>query len=35
MVSPAWLTIDPTWAPLKSDPHFQQLLAQPAKPPTA
>jgi TolB-like protein/tetratricopeptide (TPR) repeat protein len=35
IVSPAWLTIDPTWAPLKSDPHFQQLLAQPAKPPTA
>jgi tetratricopeptide (TPR) repeat protein len=35
MISPAWLAIDPTWAPLKNDPHFQQLLAMPAKPPTA
>jgi tetratricopeptide (TPR) repeat protein len=33
-VSPAWLTIDPTWAPLKGDPHFARLIAQPATPPT-
>ena len=30
LVSPAWLRIDPTWAPLKGDPHFERLLAQPA-----
>jgi eukaryotic-like serine/threonine-protein kinase len=29
-ISPAWLTIDPTWAPLKGDPRFERLLAQPA-----
>jgi len=34
MVSPAWLTIDPAWAPLKGDPHFARLIAQPATPPT-
>jgi eukaryotic-like serine/threonine-protein kinase len=28
-ISPAWLRIDPTWAPLKGDPRFQRLLAQP------
>jgi TolB-like protein/tRNA A-37 threonylcarbamoyl transferase component Bud32/tetratricopeptide (TPR) repeat protein len=33
MVSPAWLTIDPAWAPLRGDPHFAQLIAQPAIPP--
>jgi eukaryotic-like serine/threonine-protein kinase len=35
MVSPAWLTIDPAWAPLKGDPHFARLIAQPATPPTS
>jgi TolB-like protein/tRNA A-37 threonylcarbamoyl transferase component Bud32/tetratricopeptide (TPR) repeat protein len=34
MISPAWLTIDPAWAPLKGDPHFARLIAQPATPPT-
>jgi tetratricopeptide (TPR) repeat protein len=29
-ISPAWLRIDPTWAPLKSDPRFERLIAQPA-----
>jgi hypothetical protein len=26
-ISPAWLRIDPTWAPLKSDPRFERLIA--------
>ena len=26
-LSLAWLTIDPTWAPLKGDPRFERLLA--------
>ena len=33
MISPKWLTIDPAWAPLKGDPHFERLIAQPATPP--
>jgi serine/threonine-protein kinase len=32
-ISPAWLTIDPTWAPLKSDSRFQRLIARPAMSP--
>jgi eukaryotic-like serine/threonine-protein kinase len=35
VVSPKWLAIDPAWGPLKGDPHFESLIAQPAKPPTA
>jgi hypothetical protein len=34
LLSPKWLTIDPTWAPLKGDPHFARLVARPATPPT-
>ncbi len=34
MLSPKWLTIDPTWAPLKGDPHFTRLVAQLTTPPT-
>ena len=30
VVSPAWLRIDPTWAPLHGDPRFERLIAQPA-----
>jgi eukaryotic-like serine/threonine-protein kinase len=33
-LSPAWLAIDPTWAPLKGNPHFARLISQPAAPPT-
>ncbi len=33
-VSPAWLRIDPTWAPLRGDPHFEQLLTQPTTSPS-
>jgi serine/threonine-protein kinase len=33
-ISPAWLRIDPTWAPLRGDPRFQRLIAQPATTPT-
>jgi eukaryotic-like serine/threonine-protein kinase len=34
-VSPAWLTIDPTWTPLHGNPRFERLVAQPATPPIA
>jgi hypothetical protein len=27
-LTPAWLRIDPTWAPLKDNPRFQRLIAQ-------
>ena len=26
-LTPAWLAIDPTWAPLKGNPRFQRLIA--------
>jgi hypothetical protein len=26
-VTPAWLRIDPTWAPLKGNPRFERLIA--------
>jgi hypothetical protein len=26
-LSPAWLKIDPTWAPLRGNPRFQRLIA--------
>jgi TolB-like protein len=29
-ISPAWLKIDPTWTPLRGDPRFERLIAQPA-----
>lgn len=29
-MSPAWLRIDPTWAPLRGDPRYERLIAQPA-----
>lgn len=29
VVSPAWLRIDPNFAPLHGNPRFQRLLAQP------
>ena len=28
-ISPAWLTIDPTWVPLKRDPRFTRLIPRP------
>lgn|GEM_PF-901097 len=28
-ISPAWLRIDPTWAPLRGEPRFERLVAQP------
>jgi tetratricopeptide (TPR) repeat protein len=34
-VSPAWLKVDPTWAPLRGDPRFERLLAQPPMSPAA
>jgi len=34
VISPAWLKIDPTWAPLKGDQRFERLIAQPAPRPT-
>ena len=32
-VSPAWLRIDPTWAPLRGDARFARLTAQPVSSP--
>ena len=32
-ISPAWLKVDSTWAPLRGDPRFERLLAQPAMTP--
>jgi serine/threonine-protein kinase len=29
-ISRAWLRIDPTWAPLRGDPRYERLIAQPA-----
>jgi hypothetical protein len=26
-LTPAWLRIDPTWAPLKGNPRFERLIA--------
>lgn len=28
-ISPAWLRIEPTWTPLRGDPRFERLIAQP------
>ncbi len=30
-LTPDWLRIDPTWAPLRGDAEFQKLLARPAR----
>jgi serine/threonine-protein kinase len=27
-MTPAWLSVDPTWAPLKANPRFQRLIAR-------
>ena len=27
-LTPAWLAIDPTWAPLRGNPRFQRLIAR-------
>jgi hypothetical protein len=27
VISPAWLQVDPTWAPLTGDPRFERLIA--------
>ncbi|HLB08732.1 MAG TPA: protein kinase [Gemmatimonadaceae bacterium] len=31
-LTPEWLRIDPTWAPLRGDAAFQKLLARPTRP---
>lgn len=31
-LTPAWLRVDPTWAPLRDDAAFQKLLARPMRP---
>jgi eukaryotic-like serine/threonine-protein kinase len=34
-LSPGWLRVDPNFAPLRGNPRFQRLIAQPATPPGA
>ena len=31
-MTPAWLSVDPTWAPLKANPRFQRLIARETEP---